>query len=631
MNEYDDILNRIVEEFYDTGKVVLSELDLPDELQGHSSEQQTQLKRELSQNLITAKRTFQSASYKSSKENYENFLNNVENLTDKTEFEIEIENANERLLFIGNLLKHKETEEEETSFEKSIEDIETQDITPDFYKKIIIADEKNILGAFEENLCLYGELINGNPYLRKLIMDSFTSDYCNESNTDKCISSDSNPLINQIRGSENLSDKDKKALKTILRVGPSEFEKRTGCEDETPENIINKYVTTFDSKKRDVEKELPEDSILNKNIENKLKKCYGIIQSIMVEMSNNNVIQQTSKTKNIFSDLMNSIVTYTKGAGENKSLTTKVQKDIEGSLNMIIYDLYQLLLTIQSYDVYDTTQKEEIKSIINNISIQVNNKEKLSENFFVIRQIRNQKYEDSFECNEKYFFEKTTGGNSPKIISVTKNNQYLTELITGATETPFLAKNIATKIYNQIDGEKITESLEKHDIKSNRKIVLENGITIPKDSKIEVKLTSRYSDYHLSEFFGVYKNKPLDEHTDTYNQVITELKKMLKGDDKGIIQKIRDTTAGIFYENYMYTPIENVKIEWSDMGQRPTEKRLSLRVTVENESKISQWTKQNGNCNCEPFLKGVDCPQNESTDRLDGIIENFFDTGKFVI
>ena len=73
----------------------------------------------------------------------------------------------------------------------------------------------------------------------------------------------------------------------------------------------------------------------------------------------------------------------------------------------------------------------------------------------------------------------------------------------------------------------------------------------------------------------------------------------------------------------MYTPIGNVKIEWSDMGQRPTEKRLSLRVTVENESKISQWTKQNGNCNCEPFLKGVACSQNESTDRLDEIIENF--------
>ena len=26
MNEYDDILNRIVEEFYDTGKVVLNEV-----------------------------------------------------------------------------------------------------------------------------------------------------------------------------------------------------------------------------------------------------------------------------------------------------------------------------------------------------------------------------------------------------------------------------------------------------------------------------------------------------------------------------------------------------------------------------------------------------------------------------
>ena len=55
MNEYDDILNRIVEEFYDTGKVVLSELDLPDELQLHSSEEQKKLNKELVQNLIKCK------------------------------------------------------------------------------------------------------------------------------------------------------------------------------------------------------------------------------------------------------------------------------------------------------------------------------------------------------------------------------------------------------------------------------------------------------------------------------------------------------------------------------------------------------------------------------------------------
>ena len=324
---------------------------------------------------------------------------------------------------------------------------------------------------------------------------------------------------------------------------------------------------------------------------------------------------------------MSTITIYTKGAGENKSLTTKVQKDIEGSLNMIIYDLYQLYLLVQSFEVYGDKEKKKIKDIIENISKQINDKEKLSENFFKIREIRNQKYEASFECNDKTYFEKTKGGNNPKIIDVTNNNQYLMKLIENG-DKPYV---IATKIYNQINTEIIVKGLEKHDIKSNQVIKLENGTTIPSESKIEVKLTSRYNNYHLSEFFGVYKNKPLDGHTDKYNQVITELKEMLEGDDKGIIQKIKDTTAGIFYENYMYTPIGNVKIEWSDMGQRPTEKRLSLRVTVENESKISQWTTENGNCNCEPFLKGVDCPQNESTDRLDGIIENFFDTGKFVI
>jgi len=628
MNEYDDILNRIVEEFYDTGKVVLSELDIPDELQGHSSEQQTQLKRELSQNLITAKRTFQSASYKSSKENYENFLNNVENLIDKTEYENEINVANERLRFIGNLLKHKETELESTEFEKSIDNLKDLEIGDKTSKTLYNVSAGKIIEIFQNNECLYNELINNNSKIREFIIKHFDGEYCSKTDN-KCLKNN-NKFINHINNSD-LDEKDKKSIIINLTQGGTMYGRviHDLCEVE-PMKIINSNITTTHSKESEVEKSLPENSI-TKEVKVKLNKSYSIIQNIISEIEKNEVIKQIPSFKNVYSDLMSTITIYTKGAGENKSLTTKVQKDIEGSLNMIIYDLYQLYLLVQSFEVYGDKEKKKIKDIIENISKQINDKEKLSENFFDIRQIRNQKYEDSFECNEKYFFEKTTGGNSPKIISVTKNNQYLTELITGATETPFLAKNIATKIYDQIDGEKITESLEKHDIKSNRKIVLENGITIPKDSKIEVKLTSRYSDYHLSEFFGVYKNKPLDEHTDTYNQVITELKEMLEGDDKGIIQKIKDTTAGIFYENYMYTPIENVKIEWSDMGQRPTEKRLSLRVTVENESKISQWTTENGNCNCEPFLKGVDCPQNESTDRLDGIIENFFDTGKFVI
>ncbi len=626
MNEYDNILNRIVDEFYDTGKVVLNELDLTDELLSYSSEQQTQLKRELSQNLITAKRTFQSASYKSSKENYENFLNNVENLIDKTEYENEINIANERLVFIGNLLKHKETELENTEFEKSIDNLEDLEIGTKTSKTLYDVNTDKIIEIFQSNECLYNELINNNSKIREFIIKHFKGEYC--SKTDNICLKNNNKFINHINKIE-LNEKDKKSIIiNLTRGGTMYVRKIQGLCEVDPMGIINSNITTTHSKESGVEKSLPENSI-TKEVKVKLNKSYSIIQNIISEIEKNEVIKQIPSFKNVYSDLMRTITIYTKGAGENKSLTTKVQKDIEGSLNMVIYDLYQLYLLVQSFEVYGDKEKKEILKIINNISKQINDKEKLSENFFEIRKIRNQKYEKSFACDG--YFEQTKGGNSPKIIDVNNNNQYLMELITGATETTFNAKNIATEIYNLIDVEKIEKSLEKHDIKSNTDITLENGTVIPEESKIEVKLTGRYSDYHLSEFFGVYKNKPLDEYTDRYNQVITELKEMLKGNDKGIIQKIKDTTAGIFYENYMYTPIGNVKIEWSDMGQRSTEKRLSLRVTVEKESKISQWTKQNGNCNCEPFLKGVACSQNESTDRLDNIIENFFDTGKVVL
>jgi len=608
MNEYDDILNRIVEEFYGTGRLVLNELDLTDELLSYSTEQQKQLKRELSQNLITAKRTFQSASYKSSKENYENFLNNVENLIDKTEYENEINIANERLVFIGNLLKHKETEEEGTSFEKSIDNLKDLEIGDKTSKTLYDVSDDKIIEIFQNNECLYNELINNNSKIREFIIKHFDGEHC--SKTDNECLKNNNKFINHINNSD-LDEKDKKSIKINLTQGGTMYGRKIqGLCEVDPMGIINSNITTTHSKESEVEKSLPENSI-TKEVKVKLNKSYSIIQNIISEIEKNEVIKQIPSFKNVYSDLMSTITIYTKGAGENKSLTTKVQKDIEGSLNMIIYDLYQLYLLVQSFEVYGDKEKKEILKIINNISKQINDKEKLSENFFKIREIRNQKYESSFECNDKTYFEKTKGGNSPNIISVTNNNQYLMGLIENGGEP----SDIATEIYNLIDVEKIEKSLEKHDIKSNTDITLENGTTIPKNKKIEVKLTGRYSDYHLSEFFGVYKNKPLDEYTDRYNQVITELKEKLKGNDKGIIQKIKDTTAGIFYENYMYTPIGNVKIEWSDMGQRPTEKRLSLRVTVENESKISQWTKQNGNCNCEPFLKGVACSQNESTDR----------------
>jgi hypothetical protein len=623
MEDFDKYLDRLVENFFDTGKVVLNELDLPDELQSHSSEEQKKLNKGLSQNLINAKRTFQSASYKSSKREYENFLNNVENLIDKTAYKNEINIANERLVFIGNLLNHKETESQKTEFEKSIDNLKDLEIGVKTSETLYSVGKDKIIGIFQDNKCLYKELINNNSEIREFIIKHFDGEYCSKTDN-KCLKNN-NKFLNHI-STIDLDEKDKKSIMINLTQGVTNFGGDIqGCEVD-PMEIINSKITTTHSKKSEVEKSLPINSI-TKEVKNKLNKSYSIIQNIISEIEKNKVIQQIPSFKNVYTNLMKSITTYTKGAGDETISTTKVQKDVEGSLSMVIYDLYQLYLLVESFDVYGEKEKKKIKEIIDNISKQINNKEKLSENFFNIREIRNQKYEESFECNDKKYFEKTKGGNSPKIINVTNNNQYLERLIINGG-TP---ENIATEIYEQIDPESIVKKLEKHDIKSNEVVRLENGTTISAESKIEVKLTSRYNSYHLSEFFGIYKNKPLDEYSDTYNQVITELKVMLEKDDKGIIEKIRDTTAGIFYENYMYTPIENVKIEWSDMGQRATEKRLSLRVSVEDESLLSQWGKNNDNCNCEPFLKGVKCPQNESTDRIDNIVENFFDTGNFDI
>jgi hypothetical protein len=100
----------------------------------------------------------------------------------------------------------------------------------------------------------------------------------------------------------------------------------------------------------------------------------------------------------------------------------------------------------------------------------------------------------------------------------------------------------------------------------------------------------------------------------------------LNDDDGGIIIEF-DSTSGIFLKDYMFYPKGTYRLEWSTESERAQikagegreedEKRLSVKFIITGEG--YKWVE--GNCNIQ---------QNESTDRLDEIIENFFDTGKFV-
>ena len=115
---------------------------------------------------------------------------------------------------------------------------------------------------------------------------------------------------------------------------------------------------------------------------------------------------------------------------------------------------------------------------------------------------------------------------------------------------------------------------------------------------------------------------------DKFESVIKKLSEDLQTDvvkesGKGweIIKSINDVTVGIFFSEYNFLPKDSYDLSWSTEGQRE-EARLTIRVNYKKGEPVYKWTSENGNCNLQ---------QNESTDSLDNIIENFFDTGKFVI
>jgi hypothetical protein len=248
------------------------------------------------------------------------------------------------------------------------------------------------------------------------------------------------------------------------------------------------------------------------------------------------------------------------------------------------------------------------------------------------------KYELSFcECRNdddemlRHYFRDcgSSIGNKSKLLP---NNKLLKELIDSDSDW----EDCVVTLYDEIirgDGRRI----QKHDITSNTQVLLDGDVIINSGSTIEVKRINdspkvRKSGHILSEFLSLYKNEPdrtkylIPEKYNKYNKIIEGLVNRLNDDDGGIIIEF-DSTSGIFLKDYMFYPKGTYRLEWSTESERAQikagegreedEKRLSVKFIITGEG--YKWVE--GNCNIQ---------QNESTDRLDEIIENFFDTGKFV-
>ena len=387
---------------------------------------------------------------------------------------------------------------------------------------------------------------------------------------------------------------------------------------------------------------IEEDDEYKLKIESLIETSIKLVDSIFNEIVKNEVLQRDFAFIDRYKKLFKIVETYSEGE-------TSEERYI--SLLHVVYDLNQLLETVSVLDKIegevDTDQAIEVESdeettdplskrgilkLIKKIFNNITNAPLISYYFGKVRDSRNARYEKSFnkECNGVHYFQKEPGGDKPRLVTRTDNNNMVIEYITGDTRT----QDIVTTLFDEIN----TNNIRKWDLKVLEPVVLNKisdpttTITLTPEDLVEVKLTNSYADYHLSEFFGVYKtskNKAqFGDYIDRYEEVIEGLTGQIARSPIGtqIIDANRNGIVGVFYQDYVFCPIDNLRLSWADTGQSVSrEKRLSIRLQVINTDELYVWKQGNANCGEFKFLEceqNPGCPptQNESTNHLDEYI-----------
>ncbi len=237
-------------------------------------------------------------------------------------------------------------------------------------------------------------------------------------------------------------------------------------------------------------------------------------------------------------------------------------------------------------------------------------------------------YEQSFGtiCDGIKYFQVTTGEGNSSIISATKS--YNKKLLRLVDDSNMSVASITADTYSEI----ITNGTLKYDIKTLAPVTLKGWNTdqtfnLNVGDPIEVKKSSYENGFHLIEFYGAFKKEKKSEvetypHMDKFTEVLEGLRKKLQSQletksGKGweIIKSINDVTKGIFFEDYIFVPKDSYELSWSLKGARQREPRLTIRVDYIEGKPVYKW--EDGNCN-------IDEPN-----PLEESVTSFFDTGNF--
>jgi hypothetical protein len=364
-------------------------------------------------------------------------------------------------------------------------------------------------------------------------------------------------------------------------------------------------------------------------------------------------------------------------SGENES-------EIIEQLTHVAFDLKEMDEMIRKYDLGSDTTRQNITNLINKI-FDHEESTNIKDNLREIRISRNKQYELSFttcvnpDTGTSYFNNKS-GGDSSTILrnpnwagegspyKFLYNNTELKRIMDLIFESEHLNsfsgeekkelqkfihdKKEKRRQYPMLDHTSIREErgigakiraaaqllfnnispsgIKKYDIEAAQDVTVTKGsdsFIIPNKSVVEVKLTTEY-DYHLSEFFGVYKRSESNlssqyrdylQYGEIYGRIIEELYTLMNGPEgkamaEEILSAISTNTAGIFFEWYKFAKMDDITLRWDLEGQRSTEKRLSIRCVVD-ESNLYTWNVGELECVDNTFVPRVDSL--DDTDDLD--------------
>ena len=400
-----------------------------------------------------------------------------------------------------------------------------------------------------------------------------------------------------------------------------------------------------------VKKALPIEG--NATVEEMTKMALYRVNAIfnIIQNDDNDILKMRHAIQDKYKKLLQLIKSYglgekieewkSKYADADKGEKRYMVRLVEDSLREVVYGLGQM--ESQMKDIIDNEHLADDKTlkVLNNVYKRVNDADTITDNLQAIRKNNSKIYELSFtNClnrndNTPYFIHSshqdmdengdgsTIVGNSTIIGS--DNNVWLRERMDDIINKRTTVSDIINIIYGEISPDRVV----KFDIKSAQDVMVTpisggENFTIPQGSYIEVKKSLQHS-YHLSEFFGVYKNYKkfklaglerynTEPYKKVYNQIIKGVisKINTSKNDKGVIGRLKGEggTFGVFFQNYIFYKLEDLDIKWTDKGQRITESRMTISVTPKEKAVQYQWTREDGNCNCKPLLSGVDCDDN---------------------